>query len=122
MTSLLSAVGWSSLTASGRRCRSGRLLIWSFEVLEIRARIADDAAAFQELRLFALRECPTAFSSSYEEECDIPLTRVGERLAAAPDRAVFGAFDNGTLVGMVGLLREQHRKLSHKAVVWGVYV
>lgn len=90
--------------------------------MEIRILLAGDAAAFQELRLLALRECPTAFSSSYEEECDIPLTRVGERLAPAPDRAVFGAFDDGRLVGTVGLLRERHRKLSHKAIVWGVYV
>jgi RimJ/RimL family protein N-acetyltransferase len=90
--------------------------------MEIRVLLADDAAAFQELRLLALRECPTAFSSSYEEECDIPLTRVAERVAAAPDRAVFGAFDDGRLVGALGLLRERHRKLSHKALVWGVYV
>jgi RimJ/RimL family protein N-acetyltransferase len=90
--------------------------------MEIRVLLADDAAAFQELRLLALRECPTAFSSSYEEECDIPLTRVAERLAAAPDRAVFGAFEDGRLVGTVGLVRERHRKLSHKAFVWGVYV
>jgi len=90
--------------------------------MEIRVLLADDAAAFQELRLLALRECPTAFSSSYEEECDTPLIRVGERLAPAPDRAVFGAFDDGRLVATVGLLRERHRKLSHKANVWGVYV
>jgi RimJ/RimL family protein N-acetyltransferase len=90
--------------------------------MEIRVLLAGDAAAFQELRLLALRECPTAFSSSYEEECDIPLMRVGERLGPGPDRAVFGAFDDGRLVGTVGLLRERHRKLSHKAFVWGVYV
>ena len=90
--------------------------------MEIRLLLADDAEVFQELRLLALRECPTAFSSSYEEECDIPLTSVAESLAPAPDSAVFGAFDDGRLVGVVGLQRERHRKLSHKAFVWGVYV
>jgi RimJ/RimL family protein N-acetyltransferase len=90
--------------------------------MEIRVLHMSDAASFQHLRLNALRECPTAFSSSYEEECDMPLYRVGERLSPKPDRAVFGAFDDGRLIGIVGLQRESHRKLSHKAFIWGVYV
>jgi RimJ/RimL family protein N-acetyltransferase len=90
--------------------------------MEIRVLQSNDAAAFQELRLTALRDCPTDFSSSYEEECDIPLPRVADRLAPGPDRAIFGAFDEGRLVGTVGLQREQPRKLAHKAMIWGVYV
>jgi hypothetical protein len=90
--------------------------------LNIRILQAQDAGTFQALRLSALRECPTAFSSSYEEECDIPLARVGERLAPIADRAVFGAFDDAVLIGTTGLRREQPRKLSHKATIWGVYV
>jgi hypothetical protein len=61
--------------------------------MELRILQAGDAAAFTALRLAALRECPTAFSSSYEEECDIPLEQAAERLAPDEDRAVFGAFD-----------------------------
>jgi len=90
--------------------------------MEIRVLLAEDAVAFQSLRLSALQECPTAFSSSYEEEREIPLSRVAERLAPSPDHAVFGAFDAGVLVGTVGLQRERPRKLAHKAIVWGVYV
>jgi ribosomal protein S18 acetylase RimI-like enzyme len=90
--------------------------------MEIRVLLADDARAFQELRLSGLRECPTAFSSSYEEECDVPVLRVGEQLAPTPDRAVFGAFEDDKLIGTAGLQRESHRKLSHKAFIWGVYV
>jgi RimJ/RimL family protein N-acetyltransferase len=81
-----------------------------------------DAAIFQALRLEALRECPTSFSSSYEEEYDIPLSRVGERLAPTPERAVFGAFEDSALVGTIGLRRERAGKLAHKAIIWGVYV
>jgi RimJ/RimL family protein N-acetyltransferase len=88
----------------------------------IRVLLASDAASFQELRLSALLECPTAFSSTYEEECDIPLSRVGERLSPTPDKAVFGAFDDGRLIGTVGLQRDPRRKLVHKALIWGVYV
>jgi RimJ/RimL family protein N-acetyltransferase len=83
---------------------------------------AGDAAAFRDFRLAALRECPTAFSSSYEEECDVPLPQAAARLAPDRDRAVFGAFDAQRLVGSVGLQRERPRKLAHKALIWGVYV
>ena len=83
---------------------------------------AEHARAFQELRLAALRECPSAFASSYEEEHDTPIAVVAERLAAKPDRCVLGAWLTSDLVGIVGLQRERIRKLSHKAYIWGMYV
>jgi ribosomal protein S18 acetylase RimI-like enzyme len=90
--------------------------------MELRVLDAGDAAAFRTLRLAALRECPTAFSSSYEEECDIPVARTAERIAPGRDHAIFGAFERENLVGTVGLHRESSRKLAHKALIWGVYV
>lgn len=81
-----------------------------------------DAQAFQQLRLDALRDAPSAFSSSYEEERDTPLAAVAEQLTAQPERFVIGAFENGRLIGIAGLHREEQAKLSHKAVLWGVYV
>ena len=36
--------------------------------MQIRELVPDDAKVFQALRLAALRECPSAFASSYEEE------------------------------------------------------
>ena len=83
---------------------------------------AGDVEAFRTLRLAALRECPTAFSSSYEEECDIPLEHSAKRMAPDRDHVIFGAFDGERLVGSTGLAREGPRKLAHKAVIWGVYV
>ena len=90
--------------------------------MEVRTLDSSDVAAFRRLRLSALRECPTAFSSSYEEERDIPLAHAAERMTPDRDRAIFGAFDGETLVGTVGLQRERKLKLAHKAVIWGVYV
>lgn len=90
--------------------------------MELRVLESGDVAAFTTLRLAALRECPTAFSSSYEEECDIPLARRAERMAPGRDHAIFGAFDGQNLVGTAGLHREGGRKLAHKALIWGVYV
>jgi ribosomal protein S18 acetylase RimI-like enzyme len=81
-----------------------------------------DASAFQALRLAALREAPSAFTSSYEDEKDLPLSAIEARLVSRPDRGIYGAFDNETLVGLVALGRESSRKQSHKAWIWGAYV
>lgn len=83
---------------------------------------ARDAAAFQELRLRGLRECPTAFASSYEEEHETPLDVIADRLTPSADRAMFGAFDESILAGVVGIQREEMLKLKHKAFIWGMYV
>ena len=90
--------------------------------MDLRILEAGDAATFKTLRLEALRECPTAFSSSYEEECDIPLEQAAKRMTPNRDRAIFGVFDGASLVGTLGLYRENRVKLAHKAVIWGVYV
>ena len=81
-----------------------------------------DADAFQSLRLQALQDCPSAFASSYEEECDTAIVAVAERLAPAADHCVFGALEGTELIGTAGLAREGHVKLAHKAFIWGVYV
>jgi len=88
----------------------------------VRALAPPDARAFQSLRLHGLRECPTAFASSYEEECDLALSVVADRLGPRDGRATFGAFRGEELVGLVGIVREEHRKLAHKAFIWGMYV
>jgi RimJ/RimL family protein N-acetyltransferase len=90
----------------------------------IRPLDAADAAAFQALRLRGLRESPEAFGSTYEEEAGIPLDEIAARLArgAEGEDVVFGALDDGVLVGVAGLRRDRHRKARHRAHVWGMYV
>lgn len=90
--------------------------------MPIRRLNPSDSDAFQALRLAALREAPSAFGSSYEEEKDLPPSTLQGRLQAKPDRGVFGAFEATSLVGIVGLGREDQRKLEHKALIWGMYV
>ena len=90
--------------------------------MKIRSLKQEDAALFQELRLRGLSECPSAFASSYEEECGLSLEEIGERLSPRPGRVTLGAFEEGRLVGILGLMRERHAKLAHKAFVWGMYV
>lgn len=90
--------------------------------MEIRRLEPADAALFQEIRLAALLDSPTAFGSSYEEERDRPLALIASRLEVSPDTAVFGAFDRSELIGTIGLRRETHIKMQHKAMIWGMYV
>jgi ribosomal protein S18 acetylase RimI-like enzyme len=92
----------------------------------IRILAADDAAAYQALRLRGLRESPAAFGSTYENEAGIPLPEIAERLArgAGGEDVTFGAFDDGggALVGLAGLRRGTSLKTRHRAGVWGMYV
>jgi ribosomal protein S18 acetylase RimI-like enzyme len=88
----------------------------------IRRLTPSDAAAFQALRLRGLQESPTAFSSSYEEECDRPLEVVAAKIAPEAGRAVFGAHDGDELVGLIGVGIDGGRKLAHKRIIWGMYV
>jgi ribosomal protein S18 acetylase RimI-like enzyme len=90
--------------------------------MQIRELISSDAAEFQALRLQGLTESPSAFSSSYDEECGLSPGLVAERLTPTPERCVFGAFQASLLVGILGLKREAQQKISHKAFIWGMYV
>jgi RimJ/RimL family protein N-acetyltransferase len=90
----------------------------------IRPLAADDAVAFQALRLRGLRESPAAFGSTYEEEADRSLDYVAQRLTAnaANGDVVLGAWEEGALVGVAGLYRAGNRKGRHRGTVWGMYV
>lgn len=91
--------------------------------MNIRSLTRDDAPEFFRLRLEALREDPEAFGSSVEDHQSLSLGQIQERLGSGEgDSFVVGAFDQGRLIGTVGLHREQGQKLRHKARIWGVYV
>jgi ribosomal protein S18 acetylase RimI-like enzyme len=84
-----------------------------------------DAAALRTLRLRALRDEPDAFFSSYDVEAAEPESLTRDRLRqfdGARDAGVLGAFVDGALVGMLGILRERHVKASHRVTLWGMYV
>lgn len=90
--------------------------------MNIRRLTPADAPEFRALRLSALREEPTAFGSSHEEEVVFPPETTAARLAEHPDQGAFGAFDGDRLIGLVTLRREAPRKLRHKGMVYGLYV
>lgn len=90
--------------------------------MQIRKLEVHDAPAFHALRLRALREHPAAFTSSFEEDAQLPVEASARRLDATRN-TFWGAFDaDGTLRGMVGLEREQRAKNRHKATVVAMHV
>ena len=88
----------------------------------IRRLVPSDAAAYQQLRLMALAESPTAFGSSVEAESGLPLSLIASQMETHSGRQRFGAFDGERLVGLVGVGRESALKTRHKGYIGGVYV
>jgi RimJ/RimL family protein N-acetyltransferase len=85
---------------------------------------AQDAPAYQGLRLQALRESPTAFSASYEDEAARNQDDIAARVTSASDGSlcVFGIFVDGQLTGFLAFIRPQREKLRHSAELAGMYV
>jgi ribosomal protein S18 acetylase RimI-like enzyme len=95
-----------------------------FISMTIRTLNADDAEAYQALRLRGLKEIPEAFSSDYEEEVGRSVEEMRARVTPAPDGSlcVFGAFVGGTLAGMLTFIRSARAKIRHSGELAGMYV
>jgi ribosomal protein S18 acetylase RimI-like enzyme len=92
-------------------------------VSKMRILTSTDAEAFRAIRLEGLRNCPTAFASSYEEDVSLPLEEVAVRIRPSTDSWVLGAFsEHAGLVGCIGWYRDRGAKVRHKSHVWGMYV
>jgi ribosomal protein S18 acetylase RimI-like enzyme len=90
---------------------------------DIRLLTPSDAAAFRDIRLRALREEPTAFTSSIEEFSHQTLDKIAARFRSDPAESfMLGAFQNGELVGLCGFYREAMLKQRHKGNIISLYV
>ncbi|HEX2203162.1 MAG TPA: GNAT family N-acetyltransferase [Longimicrobium sp.] len=88
----------------------------------LRVLTAEDAPAYLEVRLRALREHPEAFATSAEEAALAPLADVARRLAPGPEHVTVGAFDGDRLAGVATVVRATRAKERHRATVAAMYV
>jgi GNAT superfamily N-acetyltransferase len=93
--------------------------------ITIRPTRQDDAHAYRELRLEALRAHPEAFGADYDEDLARPLDFWAERVrngAGTEQNILYIAEAGGALVGMTGIFRHNGAKMRHTTHIWGVYV
>lgn len=91
--------------------------------MEFRRLAKADVDNYFENRLRALQNAPSAFLTTYEEEKSRGSAHFERTLLhTGNERVIFGAVDNGTVVGAIGLFKEDRPKLNHKATIWGMYV
>lgn len=84
----------------------------------------EHAAAYRALILQAYALHPDAFTTSATERTGFPLSWWENRLADGDDakEVLFGAWEQGVLVGLAGVSFEVREKACHKATLFGMYV
>ena len=90
------------------------------ERFELRRLRRDDASAYRQIRLRALREHPEAFGASWEEEQVQPESRFAERLENG--HVIGGISEGEIIVGTIGISRSHGQKTQHIGSIWGMYV
>lgn len=88
--------------------------------MEYRRLTKEDAVQYRELRLIALQTDADAFSTSFREANERPLSATIENLEN-PDAKSFGAFSGESLISTMTLIQLQGQKTQHRAELVAVY-
>ena len=86
----------------------------------VRRLTRDDAADYRAIRLEALQDAPASFGDTYEDAKARPepyWTALFEG-----ERAIFGAFSGGTLVGIANFMPVADTVSAHRGLLLGMYV
>ena len=91
--------------------------------METRLIEPSDAEALRTLRIRAVKEYPSAFAASLEEETALSIDEVAKQLSDGHSYSFWwGVFDNSSLIGALHVFRYQRPKVNHKAMLGGMYV
>lgn len=92
--------------------------------MEVRLLTVDDAEAWWQLRLEALRNDPASFADSDDEHLKTTIETAQERFRKGDpaNNFVVGMFERDRLIGTAGFFRRKNNKERHKGHIWGVYV
>ena len=89
----------------------------------IRKLTEDDIEALWNLRLRSLKDNPEAFGSTYEETIERGKETMRQRLLKPHAETFYvGAFEEESLVGIVGFFRESGTKGQHNGYIISMYV
>jgi len=87
-------------------------------MMNVKLLSAKDWEYWKQLRLGALKDSPTSFSSSFEEESNCSDTKFQEDLIK---NNVFGTFVDCKLVACAGFYSLNFMKVKHRGILWGTY-
>ena len=85
----------------------------------------NDYDQFYALRLESLETCPEEFATDAEAWKNASRDTINKMLVASEERAdahILGAWEDDTLVGMIGANRNLRPTVKHKSTLWGLYV
>ncbi len=83
----------------------------------------EDIGAYRQVRLECLQNSPDFFGTRYEEEAKAPTLKFDRALAETGGRDfLYGAFANGSLVGICGFSQGDRPKTRHRGELSQMYV
>lgn len=88
----------------------------------IRLTHAEDAEAYRDLRLQAIRTNQTAFTTDYTANEARTLEQWAEMMAGSERGVIFVAEAGDQMIGMAGIFRQETPKTNHNGIIWGVYL
>lgn len=92
--------------------------------IQIRKLTQNDADNFYDLRLESLQTSAMSYLSTYDEEKELGKEHyIKNVLSHAKDNnVIFGAFLESKMIGFVGIYQATRAKMSHRSLIWGMYV
>lgn len=90
-------------------------------MISFRCLTPKDADEFRKLRLESLQVAPEAFSNSYKNEMNYPMSTFESLLLHTPDHITVGAFSEDQLIASCSFSRMLGPYVRHKGKLMGLY-